>query len=249
MTLVAVAIAVAIAKPGSAQAQNGEWRAYAASNAGSKYSALDQINRDTIKNLRIAWRQSATPGELARFAAGVKTSNFENTPLMVDGLLYIGTGLGTVAALDPKSGKVVWLEETGEKLESQTSQLGSGSRGVAYWTDGRDRRIVSVRGRLLVALDAKTGKRVPGFGMGGAIDLTQGYDRAVTNFSWRSVPVIVRDVIVIGGMPGGAAASDVRGYDVRTGKQLWIFHVVPHFGEFGNETWLNDSWESVSAGG
>ena len=179
----------------------------------------------------------------------MKTVNFENTPLMVDGLLYLGTGLGTVAALDPKSGSVVWLEETPEKLESNTSRLGSGSRGVAYWTDGRNGRIVTVRGRWLVALDAKTGKRSPGFGTAGAVDLAQGYDRAASSYSWRSIPVIVSDVIVIGGMPGGANSADVRGYDVRTGKQLWIFHVIPRQGEFGNNTWLNNSWESASAGG
>lgn len=87
-----------------------EWRAYAASNAGTKYSPLDQIDRTTVKDLRMAWRQSAVPGELVKFGAGVRTVNFENTPIMVDGVLYIGTGLGTVAALDPKTGAVKWLE-------------------------------------------------------------------------------------------------------------------------------------------
>jgi len=236
--------------PHEALAQQVEWRAYAANNAGTKYSALDQINRDNVKDLRIAWRQSAVPGDLARLGANVKTVNFENTPLMVDGQLYVGTGLGTVAALDPKTGKVVWLEETPEpvKIDAQTSTLGSGSRGVAYWTDGRERRIVFVRGRSLVALDARTGKRDVGFGRAGAVDLGEGYDRPVRGYSWRSVPVIVRDVVVVGGLPGGGSA-DVRGFDVRTGKHLWTFHVIPWPDEFGNDTWQNGSWESASAGG
>ena len=137
-------------------------------------SPVDQINRTTVKELRIAWRQAAVPGELAKFGAGVRTVNFENTPIMVNGLLYIGTGLGTVAALDPKTGAVRWLEETPDGPKEGQTSLGSGGRGVAYWTDGREQRIVSVRGKSLVALDAKTGKRVASFGTSGAVDLTKG---------------------------------------------------------------------------
>ncbi len=249
VTAVLACVLPMIAAPLSAQSV--EWRSYAASNAGTKYSGLDQIRPDNVQNLRIAWRQSAVPGELAARGAGVRTVNFENTPLMVDGLLYVGSGLGTVVALDPKSGKVVWHEETPEPLgkESQTSALGSGSRGVAYWTDGRNGRIVSIRGRILVALDAKTGRRLAGFGTGGAVDLAQGYDRPVPSYNWRSIPVIVRDVIVVGGLSAGAGPADVRGYDVRTGKQLWTFHVIPRPGEFGNDSWQRDSWKEASAAG
>jgi quinoprotein glucose dehydrogenase len=234
-----------------AQRGDGEWRAYAADNAGTKYSRLDQINRNNVKDLRIAWRQSALPGDLARLGDKVRTVNFENTPLMVNGLLYVGTALGTVAALDPKSGQVVWLEEAIEplNLNAPSSSLGSGARGVTYWSDGKERRILAVRSRLLVALDAATGKRVQGFGNAGAVDLTQGYTRLASGYNWRSVPVIVRDVIVVGGLPNGGGSADVRGYDVRTGKPLWTFHVIPRPGEFGNDTWQNDSWELGSAAG
>jgi quinoprotein glucose dehydrogenase len=241
---------VATSTPHRAWAQQVEWRAYAGDNAGTKYSTLDQINRDNVKDLRIAWRQSALPGDLARFGSKVRTVNFENTPLMVNGLLYLGTALGTVAALDPKTGRVVWLEEMLEPpvLDAPSSSLGSGARSVTYWSDGADRRILVVRGRLLVALDAATGKRVHGFGNAGAIDLTQGYDRPARGYNWRSVPVVVRNVIVVGGLPGGVP-SDVRGYDVHAGKLLWTFHVIPRPDEFGNDTWQNSSWEVASAAG
>ena len=251
--LVALAGAVALsqtARPRGA-GNASEWGAYAGDNGGTKYSPLDQINKDTVKNLRIAWRQSAVPGELATLGAKVRPANFENTPVMIGGLLYLGTALGTVAALDPATGKVVWLEELPpDAALTPTSALGAGARGVAHWSDGGAGRILSLRGRWLVALDAKTGKRIAQFGDGGQVDLATGYDRAARSYSWRSIPVVVRDVIVVGGLSGaGPASGDVRGFDVRTGKQLWTFHVIPRPGEFGNDSWLKDSWEQGTAAG
>jgi quinoprotein glucose dehydrogenase len=249
-----VALAGAVALSPTAQprgAGNGsEWAAYAADNGGSKYSPLDQINKDTVQNLRIAWRQSALPGDLATLGAKVKPANFENTPVMIGGLLYVGTALGTVSALDPATGKVVWLEELPQDALTPTSALGTGARGVAHWGEGNSTRILSVRGRWLVALDARTGKRVAQFGDGGQVDLATGYDRAARNYSWRSIPVVVGDVIVVGGLSGaGPASGDVRGFDARTGKQLWTFHVIPRPGEFGNDSWEKDSWEQGTAAG
>lgn len=246
--VLAVVVAVLVASLRAAP-ETVEWRAYAAGNASTKYSPTDQINATTVRDLRIAWRQPAVPAALATFAAGVKTVNFENTPIMVGGTLYIGTGLGTVAALDPKNGAVKWLEETPEGPRDGQTSLGSGGRGVAYWTDGRRPRIVSVRGKWLSALDADTGRRITSFGTAGRVDLTQGYGRPVSGYSWRSVPLIVRDVIVIAGLPGGSGPADIRGFDVRTGALLWTFHVIPRPGEFGNDSWENDSWAEASAAG
>jgi quinoprotein glucose dehydrogenase len=137
---------------------------------------------------------------------------------------------------------------------------GGSTRSLAYWTDGKDERIVAlVQGRYLVALNARTGKRYPDFGAGGQVDLRQGMEHGQTSFSWRTGPtVVVRDTVIIGQfmtdvnnasmrstyrMPPG----DVRGIDVRTGRQLWLFHSIPRPGEIGNDTWLNDSW-SYSGG-
>ena len=144
---------------------------------------------------------------------------------------------------------------------------GSATRGVAYWSDDtavgaeRDERVIAIVGPYLVALDARTGARYPDFGDAGAIDLRLGYDdRTVDSYTWRSAPLVVNDVVVVGSyitdflaavqpVTKEAPPGDVRGYDVRTGERLWIFHTIPREGEFGNETWETNidedrpSWE------
>jgi quinoprotein glucose dehydrogenase len=245
----------------SAQTLNGEWRAYAGDVRATKYSPLDQINRDNVGRLRIAWRQSAVPVELREGRPGVNVpSNYEHTPLMAGGRLFVSTALGSVAALDPATGRVVWTEAREAGVQGQ----GAGaSRGLAYWSDGKDARVVSVSGRFLVALDAKTGKPYAGFGEGGRVDLARGYDRPVQGFRWGGPPLVVRDVIVIGGVPAPATdylnegvravkeapPGDVRGFDVRTGRLLWTFHVVPRRGEFGYDTWQSASAEYTGNSG
>ena len=252
-------LAVAVATFG-ARAQgrkNVEWRAYSGDKASTKYSTLDQINKDTIKNLRVVWRQSGMPAELRQIFPNVQASNnYQHTPLMVGGLLYISTAVGTVAALDAATGKVVWYDVPPQR-DGQPPMRGASTRGVAYWTDGRDERIIATMGQYLVAVNAKNGERYKEFGEGGQIDLTKGYERPVTGYRWSSSPLVVRDVIIVGGVPLPATdilnertkapkdmpPDDIRGYDVRTGKLLWTFHVVPRQGELGNDTWLDDSWK------
>ena len=248
---------VAASMAGRAQGRRtAEWRAYSGDKGSGKYSPLDQINKDTIKNLRIVWRQPGMPAELATAYPNVQASNnYENTPIMAGGLLYISTGAGTVAALDAATGKVVWYNLPPER-EGQPRQRGASTRGVAFWTDGKDERIFATTGQYLVALNAKNGERYKEFGEGGQVNLTKGYERPVTGYRWSSSPLVVRDVVVMGGVPAPATdilnertrapkdmpPDDIRGYDVRTGKLLWTFHVVPRKGEFGNDSWLNDSW-------
>ena len=252
-------LAVAVATFG-ARAQgrkNVEWRAYSGDKASTKYSTLDQINKDTIKNLRVVWRQSGMPAELRQIFPNVQASNnYQHTPLMVGGLLYISTAVGTVAALDAATGKVVWYDVPPQR-DGQPPMRGASTRGVAYWTDGRDERIIATMGQYLVAVNAKNGERYKEFDEGGQIDLTKGYERPVTGYRWSSSPLVVRDVIIVGGVPLPATdilnertkapkdmpPDDIRGYDVRTGKLLWTFHVVPRQGELGNDTWLDDSWK------
>ena len=242
-----------------ATAQPGhEWPVYAADRAGSRYSPLEQINPDTVGRLRIAWRQSAIPPEMRIRMPDVRIPSIsQNTPLMVDGLMYVSTGLGTVAALDPATGSIVWFD-TPPGHDGGT--VGRMSRGVAYWTDGQDERIIAISGQYLVAVNAKTGRRYPSFGEGdrGDVDLAAGYDRPAEGYRWGSPPVVVGDVIVVGGTGGPAGENtgrargnpgDIRGYDVRTGEQVWTFHTVPRPGEFGNETWLDGSWEQSGDSG
>ena len=238
-------------------ADDRDWPAYAGDKASTKYSPLDQINEKTIKDLRIAWRRSGMPEELRTAFPEVQApGNYEHTPLVVDGLLYMSTAVGAVVALDPATGKTVWTDTLPPRPDGQGLARGGTTRGIAYWSDGKDARIIANVGTNLVAINAKTGKRYPDFGVGGQVDLTKGFERPITGWRWSSGPLVVRDVIVVGGVPAPATdilnerarapkerpPDDVRGYDVRTGKHLWTFHVVPRAGEFGNDTWLNDSW-------
>jgi len=249
-----------VTAPDTVAGQTGEWHAYAADKASTKYSPLDQINADNINDLEIVWRQSTIPDDTRQGNTMDPPNGSQNTPLMAGGLLYIVTGLGMVAALDATTGEVVWFDVP-PTPEGEEIERGFATRGVAYWAGEGDARVLAVVGSRLVAFNAETGERYPEFGERGEVDLIQGYDdRQVENFSWRSAPLVVNDVVVIGSaiddvtsntmpalkeMPPG----DVRGYDVRTGEQLWIFHSVAREGEPGNETWLTGlnedraSWE------
>ena len=229
-----------------ASGTDGEWRAYAGNNASLKYSPLDQINEDTAKDLRIVWRQSAIPTDMRQGRTDAPVPfNYQNTPLMVGKLLYMSTGLGAVAALDGATGKVVWFDVAPDR-EGEEPSRGAASRGVAYWTNSDEARIIAVSGHYLVALDPLTGSRYDDFGTGGEVDLRQYEDFVVESYTWRSPPLVVGDVIVVGSTARNARSrqppGDIRAYDVRTGELLWTFHTPPRAGEFGTHTWLNDSW-------
>lgn len=240
--------------------QQGEWLAYASDKASSKYAPLDQINAGNVSDLEIVWRQSTIPDVTRQGNSLRPPAASQNTPLMADGLLYISTALGTVAALDAITGEVVWFDVPPSN-SAEPQQRGFATRGVGYWTDEDDARVLAVIRSRLISLDARTGMRDPNFGDGGSVNLIEGYDdRTVESFQWRSAPLVVNDVIIIGSIIGDIVSStmpalkemppgDVRGFDVRTGEQLWIFHTIAREGEPGNETWLTDldedraSWE------
>ncbi|MCY4075112.1 MAG: PQQ-binding-like beta-propeller repeat protein [Acidobacteria bacterium] len=246
------------APPGPSD-QDVEWRAYAADLAGSRYAPLDQIDAGNVADLRIVWRQSTIPDATRQGNDLRAPGGSQNTPLMVGRRLFIMTALGTVAALDATTGEVVWFDDA--PVDGGRRERGFAARGVAYWTDGDDARVVAVVGSQLVALNAETGERYPDFGDGGAVNLVEGYDdRRVETFRWRSAPIVVGDVVVVGSMIGDIVShtmpalktmppGDVRGFDVRTGEQRWIFRTIPREGEPGNETWLTAlnedraSWE------
>jgi quinoprotein glucose dehydrogenase len=264
--LVIILASLAVVAPSGARLDaqsalhDAEWRAVAGTNASTKYSPLDQINKTTVKNLRIVWRQSATPVEVRGAANAPAPTNYQHTPLMVGGLIYMSTGNGSVAALNAGTGKVAWVDTVPtEQLSAQprgevvrhdepgrsgvivVSGRGAASRGIAYWTDTRDARVIALVGQSLVALNAKTGQRYPDFGEGGSVDLKKGYTRPADSFRWGSSPIVVGDIIVIGGIGSAGGRSlpgDIRGYDVRTGALRWTFNTIPRSGEFGNDTWL-----------
>ncbi len=234
---------------GQAGATNGEWRHYGGDAGGTKYSPLEQINAINVSQLQIAWRWKTD-----NYGPRVD-SNWEVTPLMAGGLLYFTAGSRRAAiAVDPATGETVWTYRLDEGERGDRAPR-TNNRGLAYWSDGaNDSRILLISpGYQLVALNAKTGRPMPGFGKAGIVELWDGLDRQVqVNEMGSSSPaMIVGDVAVVGAamLAGSAPRSKtnvpgyVRGYDVRTGKLLWTFHTIPRLGEFGNETWKNDSWQ------
>ncbi|MSO55325.1 MAG: pyrroloquinoline quinone-dependent dehydrogenase [Acidobacteria bacterium] len=239
--------------------RNGEWRAYAGDPGSTKYSPLDQIARNNAKDLRIAWRfRTDNLGPRPDF-------NMQSVPLMVGGVMYVQAGTRrSVVALNPTTGEMLWVWRMDEgKRGAAAPRQGSG-RGLAYWTDGKgDQRIVTITpGYQMVALNATNGVPVASFGKNGVVDLKTeldqpGIDLETADIGINSPPVIGNNVVVVGAahLPGGAPRAKenvkgyVRGYDVRTGKRLWIFHTIPQPGEFGNDTWENDSWSYTGNGG
>jgi quinoprotein glucose dehydrogenase len=258
LLLVCLLLGTTLPIAGQTGAKNSEWRSYGAEPSSTKYSPLDQINKDNAKTLRIAWRfKTDNLGPRADF-------NMEATPVMVGGVLYGQAGSRrNVVALDPTTGEQLWMWRMDEGKRGQNAPRQGSGRGVAYWTDGRgDERIYTVTpGYQLVALNAKTGIPVPGFGKNGVVDLKQNDDQVMdidtADIGLNSGPAIGNNVVVVGAahLPGSAPKTKenvkgyVRGFDVRTGKRLWIFHTIPQPGEFGNETWENDSWSYTGNAG
>jgi quinoprotein glucose dehydrogenase len=226
---------------------DGDWRYYGRDASSQKYSPLDQINRDNVKNLRVAWRwKTDNFGPSPEF-------NLQATPLAINGILYTTAGTRrNVVAIDGATGETLWTYRYDEGDRGRQGPR-QNHRGASYWTDGRgDERILYITaGYHLIALNAKNGQPVASFGTAGVVDLFDDLDQQRPpngQIGSSSPPMIVGDIAVIGAAltPTGKTkenvAAHVRGYDVRTGKRAWIFHTIPRPGEFGNETWLNDSW-------
>jgi quinoprotein glucose dehydrogenase len=249
-TAVLVLAGVVIVLRGQTPAANGEWRSYGNDIANTHYSPLDQINRNNFNSLEVAWRfKTDALGPRPEF-------NYETTPLMVGGVVYATAGTRrAVVALDAGTGEMLWMhrEEEGKRGEAAPRRLSG--RGLAFWTDGKESRVLYVTpGYRLIALDAKTGIPVPGFGTNGVVDLKlnddQQMDLITGEIGLHAAPVVAKNVIIVGAahMPGGVPKSRrnekgfVRGFDVRTGKRLWIFHTIPFPGEEGDNTWEKDSW-------
>ncbi|HEY6509881.1 MAG TPA: PQQ-binding-like beta-propeller repeat protein [Vicinamibacterales bacterium] len=238
--------------PGQGQrgATGADWKAYGADEASTRYSALDQINRDTVKNLQVAWTW-----KFDNFGGPAsETVTTETTPLMVNGVLYFTAGARrTVVAARAATGETLWTwrPDEGRRFDEAPRKV---HRGVAYWTNGKEERVVVVTpGFQLVSLDAKTGQPAAAFGQAGVVDLFTQLDNDTKldptgKIGNSSPPVIANDVIVVGPAltPGGRVnianvKADIMGFDARTGKKLWTFHTIPRDGEPGADTWLGDS--------
>ena len=230
-------------------APSGEWPTYGGDLGHTRYSALDQITAENFNELEVAWRfKTDSLGPVPEY-------QFEATPLMVNGLVYSTAGSRrAVVALDGATGELVWMYSLNEGARGAAAPRRLSGRGLAYWTDGEQERVLYVTpGYRLVALDAKTGRAVVGFGQDGMVDLKQNNDQKIDlvtgEIGLHSTPIVAKDVVIVGAAfrTGGNPRSRsnvkgyIRGFDVRTGKRLWIFHTIPLPGEYGRETWLNDS--------
>jgi quinoprotein glucose dehydrogenase len=234
---------------------NGEWPTNGADVKFTRYSPLDQINASNFNKLEVAWRfKTDAFGPYPEF-------KLEGTPIMVKGVLYTTAGTRrSVIALDAKTGELIWSHSLreGERAANSARQLSG--RGVSYWTDGRgdDRVIYVTTGFRLVELDAKTGAVITSFADNGILDLkvgvVKGNDEQIDlehgEIGIHAAPTVTGDVVIVGSsMREGATVPThnntkglVRAFDVRSGKQLWRFNTIPRPGEFGNETWENNSW-------
>ena len=232
-------------------ATEGEWRDYAGNREGMKYSPLDQISKGNIDDLEVAWRWATADQELQASNPAWRGGRYEDTPLMINGLLYTVTPLGLISALDPGTGDTVWVYDPEAYSAGRPANVGFLHRGLSYWTDGTEERLIlGTNDARLVSVDARTGEPDPDFGVGGKVDIMVDIRDAVrgTNFAARR-SLIAGDVVVVGNaiadgfrtkeMPPG----DVQAYDIRTGKKLWTFHTIPKEYESGYETWLNGSAE------
>ncbi len=229
---------------------NGEWRHYGGNLQNTRYAPLDQINSSNFNALELAWR--------------VKTDNFgptpeyyfQSTPLMVDGVLYTTAGTRrAVVAVDAGTGEYLWMHRLDEGERGAAAPRHLSGRGLAYRDNSGAGQIVYVTpGYQLVVLDAATGRRVRAFGTDGIVDLMQDMDQDIDPLSGEiglhAAPVVAGNMILVGAahVSGRAPRSMrntkgyVRGFDADTGTRRWIFHTIPGADEFGNDTWLNDSW-------
>jgi glucose dehydrogenase len=233
----------------------GEWTHYAADARGTRYAPLDQINASNFNKLEVAWRfKTDNLGPRPEY-------KLEGTPLMVKGIVYTTAGTRrSVVALDGKTGEQIWVYSLREGARAANAPRQLSGRGVSYWSDNRgdDRILFVTTGYRLVALNAQTGAPVQSFGKNGILDLKEGVvygnrqpiDLESGEIGLHSTPTIARDVIVIGSsFKEGLTVKThnntkglVRAFDVRTGKLLWTFNTIPRPGEFGSDTWENDSW-------
>jgi len=213
------------------------WSIYGGGADQIRYSRLAQINGDTVKDLRVAWTYDT--------GDAFQGSEMQCNPIVVDGVMYATTPKMRVIALDAATGVPRWSFDT---YFGRDTRRKSRNRGVMYWSDGKDKRIFVANGPDMFAIDAATGKLVPGFGRDGRIDLREGLGRPVEEVSvtTTSPGVVYKDLLIVGGLvPEGLPSSpgDVRAYDVRSGKLRWSFHSLPHPGEFGYDTWPKDAWK------
>jgi quinoprotein glucose dehydrogenase len=242
LTLRPVLLAVAIAASSchSRYQEERTWTVYKADAASSSYSSLSHINKDNVDLLESAWIFNPRDAR-----AGSRFGNAECNPIIIDGVMYATSARHRLYAINASTGEMKWSFDPFNGGEG-----GGINRGVAYWEDGDDRRILYTAGDNLFAQDAITGELISSFGKGGKVSMNVGMrgDTALISVIPTSPGVIFHDLLIIGCEVSelfGAEPGYIRAYDIRTGKLVWTFHTIPHPGEAGYETWPPDAWKYV----
>lgn len=228
-TLAAASISL-LATASLCSGKDVDWQAYGGDKAGTRYSQLQQINTKNVKNLKVAWQYDTGEGR----------GDSQTEPIIIDGVLYGVTPKHRIIALNAATGALLWKFDSG--LEARGP-----NRGLTYWSDGSENRILVGILSFLYALDAKTGRPIESFGSGGRIDLRQGLGRdpATVSIILTTPGIIYKDLIIVGGrMPEElpSAPGDIRAFSVRTGELRWSFHTVPRPGDDGYDSWPRDAW-------
>jgi len=231
---------------------DGQWMYYGGDQGNTKYSALDQITKDNVSQLKVVWEWTSPDDAIAAGNRALTPFLNEQTPVVVDGVMYVTTSFAQAAAIDPATGESLWTFDSESYKAGRPTNLGFVHRGPTFWKDGDDKRIFfATHDMKLWSLDAETGKPDPEFADGTAIDLAGTMRRPVNKKMMQVTSPLAqcRGVIVVGSsifdgptmkeMPPG----DVRGYDAKTGKLLWTFHNPPLEGEFGHDTWKDGAAE------
>ncbi len=250
-SLICLTAAASCTKTSKTNPVFSEWSVVGGNFTGNKYSDLDQINKSNVQRLEIAWVHQTGDAEPQA------SSQIQCNPIVVNGTLYGTSPQLKLVALDAKTGIEKWSFKPFQEIEGD--KFGhfnlNNNRGVTYWTDGKgDERIFYATGHFMNAVDAKTGKAIPGFGENGRIDLHKGLGREVSDLfiTATSAPSVYKDYLLTGTRVSesmDAAPGHIRAYDVRTGAQKWIFHTIPQPGDPGSETWEDQQALKMTGGG
>jgi quinoprotein glucose dehydrogenase len=249
-------VAGSLARPASSQIRPENWPTWGRDPGNTKYSPLKAITPANVRSLRLAWewRTGETPQGPAQGAPAARPGMFQVTPIAINDTLYLSTPYNQVVALDGATGKELWRFDPGSARYGQPPNgTGFVHRGIVSWSDRRSRRIfLNTRWRL-IALDAATGRPIPTFGRRGEVDLTAGLRRPVNKLHYTntSPAVVYRNLVIVGNgvadrlVYPGDPRGEVQAFDVLTGRRVWRFDPIPQQGEFGNETWEDDSWKTT----
>jgi len=233
----------------------GDWPYWGGDPGARKYSKLDQIHRGNVSELELAWvwktGEAAIPGPRLPVPGNrVFPGNFEATPLVIDGVMYLSMSYNRVLGLDPETGKPVW-EYDPRTVEWGQAPNGMGyvHRGVATWREGNERRIFLNSRWRLISIDSLTGEPIPTFGHRGEIDLTERllWPANRLHYTQTSAPVVYKNLVILGNgvwdffIYDQDPPGNVQAFDTRNGELVWSFNLIPQKGEYGNETWEDET--------